>query len=104
MKQPLVPSGISQLDAGTLGIEWSDGAQHRYPVRELRLRCSCATCVHEWTGEKLLNEAQIPADVHPQNLESVGRYGLRIQWSDGHNTGIYTFEHLRKIGEELTES
>lgn len=97
------PQKIEQLDAGTLGITWSDGLRLRYPVRALRLGCTCAACVNEWTGERLMDEAQIPEDVHPEHLETVGLYGLRIRWSDGHDTGIYTHDHLRKIGETATD-
>ena len=88
---------LTQVDADTLGIEWADGKQCRYGVRDLRLACTCAACVNEWTGEKLVEEAKIPQDVRPEALETVGLYGLRIQWSDGHSTGIYTFEHLRGL-------
>ncbi len=94
------PTQIFQVDAATLGVEWSDGRRSEYNVRKLRLACSCATCVHEWTGEALLDEQSVPADVHPVNLENVGLYGLRIQWSDGHNTGIYTYEHLRSLDDD----
>ena len=31
------------------------------------------------------------------NVEAVGHYAIKIDWSDGHNTGIYSFDHLRKI-------
>jgi DUF971 family protein len=31
------------------------------------------------------------------SVEPVGSYAIRIHWSDGHNTGIYSYEHLRKI-------
>jgi DUF971 family protein len=36
----------------------------------------------------------VPADVGPVSLALVGAYGLRVQWSDGHGTGIYTFQRL----------
>jgi len=31
------------------------------------------------------------------SVEAVGSYAIRIYWNDGHNTGIYSFDHLRKI-------
>jgi DUF971 family protein len=103
MNQPIAPRQITQVDATTLGIEWGDGTRHEFPVRQLRLNCSCASCVNEWTGEQLFDEGQIPPDVHPVSLENVGLYGIRIQWSDGHGTGIYTYDHLRRLGETLKE-
>jgi DUF971 family protein len=42
-----------------------------------------------------LKEEQVPQDIKPKKMETVGRYALQIDWSDGHNTGIFTFEQLR---------
>ncbi len=92
------PTNIFQQDARTLCIEWSDGRRCHYDVRELRLACPCAGCVHEWTGKKILQEESVAKDVHPTNLESVGLYAIQIHWSDGHNTGIYAYEHLLSLG------
>lgn len=90
------PVAITRRDDGVL-IDWDD-AGHRalYPARALRLNCPCAECVEEMSGRSLLNPGSVPADVHPLRLHLVGAYGLRIQWSDGHDTGIYTFERLRR--------
>jgi DUF971 family protein len=52
-------------------------------------------CVEEMTGRPLLEPESVPADVRPLAVGLVGTYGLRIQWSDGHATGIYTFAWLR---------
>lgn len=100
MSPRIAPQDIEQLDAETLAITWTDGARHVFPVRDLRLACTCATCVHEWTGEKILDPLRVPAEVHPLSIETVGLYGLRIGWSDGHGTGIYTYDNLRKLGEK----
>lgn len=47
------------------------------------------------SGRALLDPMVVPPDVRPVHLVLVGTYGLRIHWSDGHATGIYTFEFLR---------
>lgn len=86
---------IKQLDSRTLGITWTDDQSNQYDVVELRRCCPCASCIDEWTGEKRLRPEQISEDVRPISLESVGRYALKINFSDGHNTGIYTFQMLR---------
>jgi DUF971 family protein len=91
------PTGLEQDGADTLLVSWSHGHEGRHGVRDLRLACKCAECVDEWSGEKRLDEASIPADVHPDTIEPVGLYGLQIQWSDGHNTGIYTWETLAEL-------
>ena len=68
-----------------------------YPALMLRLACPCAACVDEMTGRPLLDPTRVPTDVQPVALELVGGYGIRVRWSDGHSTGIYTFELLRAI-------
>ena len=89
-----IPHAIERRDDGIL-IEWDQaGHQALYPARELRLACPCAACVDEMSGRPLLDPATVAADVRPMSLALVGAYGLRVQWSDGHGTGIYTFQRL----------
>lgn len=92
------PAQITQ-DAATrqVVITWADGHVSRYPFRLLRQACPCAMCVHEWTGEKLLDPSRVPEDVYPKDAAAVGAYALRFHWSDGHQTGIYTFAFLRSL-------
>lgn len=96
MASEAVPVAITRRDDGVL-IEWGSGG-HRalFPARALRLACPCAECVEEMSGRPLLDPERVAADVKPIRLHLVGAYGLRIDWSDGHNTGIYTFERLRR--------
>lgn len=95
----LAPVGLKQLGPATLGIVWNDGHNSFYRVRTMRLNCRCAHCVDEWTREKILDESKIPADIKPRKIEPVGRYAFRVVWSDGHDTGFYTFDSLRKLCE-----
>jgi DUF971 family protein len=83
-----------------LELSWPDGAVHRIPFKLLRGECPCASCVNEFTGERILNPASIPEDVHPASLSLVGNYALKIEWSDRHNTGLYAWEVLRRIPVE----
>lgn len=94
------PEQISQKSARELSIRWADGAESLYEVRALRLACGCASCVDEWSGEQRIDPAGVPADVHPLRIESVGRYAIAIEWSDGHSTGIYPFDRLRALGRD----
>jgi len=80
---------------GAAHIIFYDGAHCIYSYWELRTSCTCASCIHEITGEKLLDDATIAEDIKPLGSEYVGNYGLRINWSDGHSTGIYPFRGLR---------
>jgi DUF971 family protein len=97
MALPPLPHAIAR-EADGVRIEW-DTAGHvwLYPARELRLACPCAACVEEMTGRRLLQPEAVHPDVRPESLALVGAYGLGIRWSDGHDTGIYTFELLRAL-------
>jgi DUF971 family protein len=91
------PRDMEWLDKGVLGIQWSDGHKGVYPVRYLRQHCPCAACVDEWTGERRLKAEDVPLLIMLQDIESVGRYALQFKWSDGHDTGIYSYSLLRKL-------
>jgi ATP-binding protein involved in chromosome partitioning len=52
-------------------------------------------CQEEMTGRPLLDPATVPADIAATAIRLVGSYAIRITWSDGHDTGIYTYEWLR---------
>ena len=89
-----IPYAINRQDDG-LRIEWDQsGHEGFFPARALRLACPCAGCVEEMSGKPLLDPATVPDDIRPAVLALVGGYGVRIQWSDGHSTGIYTFQRL----------
>ena len=93
----LAPKDLSWLDKGVLGIEWSDGHHGVYPVRHLRLHCPCAACVDEWTGVRKVRNDDVPMLIMLQDIEPVGRYALQFKWSDGHDTGIYSYKLLRDL-------
>lgn len=88
---------ISQADPRTLEIVWTDGKSQKFDVVSLRRQCPCASCIDEWTGKKRLREGEVSDDVRPMTVDSVGRYALKIAFSDGHSTGIYTFKMLREL-------
>ncbi len=96
MSESNLPTSIQQAGPDTLRIEWQDRHTSLYPVRELRLACRCARCVEEFTGQPLLRDDDVPDDVRPDKITQVGRYALAFHWSDGHDTGIYTFDYLRE--------
>lgn len=95
MANPL-PRAVTRRDDGVM-FDWdNEGHRALYGARALRLACPCAECVEEMSGRPLIDPARVPLDVRPLELALVGAYGLRIRWSDGHSTGIYTFERLRR--------
>ena len=87
-------------DATRLRIAWEDGHVSEYEPRVLRVRCPCARCVDEMTGIRTLRAEDVSENVYPLAIHYVGRYALRFDWSDGHGTGIYPFELLRRLSEE----
>ena len=91
------PSQIGQKGPRELAITWADGHESVYAVRALRLACGCAHCVDEWSGAPRLDPASVPDDVHPVQIQPVGRYAIQITWSDGHEAGIYPFPRLRTL-------
>ena len=93
----MVPSKIGPTNQSQLQVDWSDGHQSIYSSRELRIACPCAECVNEITGERRLDPNTISTTIVPAVVNTVGRYALQIQWSDGHSTGLYGFEFLRKF-------
>lgn len=95
----LMPHAIRRQDDG-LVIVWHEGTEGiLLEARALRLSCPCAGCHDEMTGVPLLEPSQLPDDIHPVSVGLVGTYGLRVTWSDGHDTGIYTFEALQRVSQ-----
>jgi DUF971 family protein len=91
------PRQIIEESDRELTIKWSDESERHFVAPELRRSCPCATCVNEWTGEKVLNESSISDDLTFTGISIVGRYALNFRFSDGHETGIYSFNYLRQL-------
>ncbi len=90
--QPLV---IRRSDPGKLEIEWADGHRTSYSAAELRGVCPCAGCINEVTGVRTHDPASVPASLTQSDVRFVGNYAIALQFSDGHNTGIFPFRYLR---------
>jgi ATP-binding protein involved in chromosome partitioning len=93
------PIGFLRRDPRTLSILWEDGHRDDFNVRDLRLACHCALCIDEMNGRPLLDPKTVRSDVSPLQVVSIGNYAIRFDWSDGHNSGIYSFNDLRALGE-----
>jgi len=90
------PVQIIEESDSAITIKWSDDAETHYTAMNLRRSCPCAGCINEWTGEKMLDDAKIPEDLSIKHTSIVGRYALNFHFSDGHDTGIFSFALLRK--------
>ncbi|KAA3612768.1 MAG: DUF971 domain-containing protein [Planctomycetota bacterium] len=93
---------LKKTESGIL-FTWQDGLERELGIRQLRIRCPCAQCVSEVTGARLLDPSLIPGDLPIQDMKAVGNYAYRILFGDGHDTGIYTLEHLRQLCVEPPE-
>jgi len=93
------PKEIKQDDDFTVSIVWGDDRRCGYRAVELRRACPCAQCVNEWTGQRTLKAESISDELTIVDLSLVGRYAVNFRWSDGHDTGIYSFRYLRELGD-----
>lgn len=103
---PHHPTKLELTPDQLLSITWSDGQVREYTARELRDNCPCATC-REKRKAPPPPPTQLPivseAETQPLRItamQPVGSYAYSIHFSDGHNTGIYTLESLRQMGQE----
>jgi DUF971 family protein len=94
------PREIEQESDARLRITWGDERVCRYEAAPLRRVCPCAQCVNEMTGERMLRPESVPDTLTITDVALVGRYALNFRWSDGHQTGIYSFRLLRELCEQ----
>lgn len=80
-----------------LEITWAPGRVSRLPTKFVRAACGCAGCVDERTGVRTLDVNSIPEDIDIRGMTPVGNYAVHIDWSDGHNSGFYSWEHLQDL-------
>ena len=99
------PNKLEVRSGNLLHLEWSDGLQSDISFGELRKACPCATCREKRAappepkkgGLTVLSMAEArPLTV--TGMRPVGNYAYSIEFSDGHDTGIFTLELLRKLG------
>jgi DUF971 family protein len=87
-----------------LAVVWSDDSESYYPLETLRRACPCAVCQGEPDGFRPAEKPTIeyrPNCFVLRTYSMVGNYGLQPTWGDGHQTGIFSFEYLRKIAAGL---
>lgn len=85
-----------------LALAWSDGLENYIRHEDLRKACPCANC----QGEPDALGRVVKPPVHYTDksftlvrFENIGGYAVQFHWADGHGTGIYSYEYLRKLGE-----
>lgn len=111
MDATITPLKLDLKKEEKLTIAWQDGESCTYSLSLLRTMCPCAQC-------RMVRDGNDPHDISPApkrkplltilpgnfsdkitvvNAQLVGNYALKIEWSDGHESGIYSFKYLREI-------
>ena len=101
----LHPTKLELTPDNRLRIAWSDGQVREYAVRELRDKCPCATCREKRKTPPPLLPVVTDAETQPlriHGMSPVGNYAYSIDFSDGHDTGIFTLESLREMGQQTS--
>jgi len=91
-----MPLEIIGLGKREVRFVWDDDTEDTWSTRELRIRCTCAMCQSETTGERLLDPKTVPEDLTIADMHLVGNYGVGIHFSDGHTTGIFRLRDLKR--------
>jgi DUF971 family protein len=99
------PRSIERLPAErALLVSWPDGLEAKLPCLLLRGQCMCARCVDEITGQRIVDLDGLDPNIAIEEMKLVGNYAVKIRWSDGHDTGLYTWPHLRQLCQEFGTS
>jgi DUF971 family protein len=98
----LEPTNVQQI-GDELAIAWNDGTESYLSLEMLRRACPCAACGGEPDVLGHIDIARPHVSYADKSFELVGfdfigGYALQPRWADGHNTGIYSFTYLRRLG------
>ena len=119
MNTYLIPREIRRIGPTGISVTWSDGRSHTLQSQLLRTNCPCATCkeqrgdsshAHPLTAgsskPSLLKviSSTVQDELRLDEIWAVGQYAIGMRWGDQHTTGIYTYDLLRKLGEESSGS
>ena len=95
------PVRVFQEGPAELRVTWDDGHAGRHTMATLRELCPCASCRSEQddAAAPTLLPVLVPGRLQLTAIVPVGSYALQIAWGDGHRTGIYTYDYLRRLCE-----
>jgi DUF971 family protein len=93
-----VPTGITlHQKSRVLEIAFSDGRSFRLPYEFLRVHSPSAEVRGHGPGQEVLQVGKRAVEIRA--LEPVGSYAVQPQFSDGHSTGIFSWDYLYELGE-----
>lgn len=92
-----------QIVGQELAIKWDDGTESFVALEKLRRCCPCAGCQGERDVMGNLYKPA-PQPLRPDSFQivqvtSIGGYAVQPVWADGHNTGLYAYDYLRRVAE-----
>jgi len=104
--EALIPEHFAISKSTGIKVDWADGAQSDFKLEFLRERCPCAHCTGAHGTPPQAPDFSNPLHVYRERLkidrvEPVGQYAISIHWNDGHKMGIYSYQLLRMLHEEL---
>ncbi len=103
MSPEITPLRLNLKKDEKLEIDWQDGKSCVYTISYLRSMCPCAMCkeVRAESKKKKSLLTILPGNysgaITITDAELIGNYALKVQFSDEHDTGIYSFQYLREI-------
>jgi DUF971 family protein len=107
--EALRPEHFAISKSSGIKIDWADGAASDFPLEYLRTKCPCASCTGAHGTPPQAPDFDNPLHLYREklkinNVTPVGHYAIKIDWNDGHNTGIYSYDYLRSLHEQRTSS
>lgn len=102
---PFEPITVQQI-GGQVAFRWNDDTESYLELELLRRACPCAACGGEpdvFGQRRRPSVSYSPASFVLEGFNPVGGYALQFRWGDGHDTGIYSFEYIRKLGRAIND-
>ena len=96
---PILLEDVRRVGDHELLFLWNNGERSLWAFKALRFHFPCAGCIDEHTGARMIRPEAIPDTVQILDWKWVGNYAIQFRWSDGHQTGIYSFDYLRKLNK-----
>lgn len=96
------PADLQQI-GDELAIKWDDGSESFVKLEAMRRACPCAGCMGETDVMGNLYKGPVktltPASFELKKLASVGGYAVQPFWADGHSSGLFSFDYLKRVAD-----